>query len=390
MNGAWRVNEMEKTELSQGEFIAQTQEKRNVGILAAWLPRWTWSCAANFNQIRSEFETHQKHVHNLTEYRGAKKGPAVIAMAGPSLTPNLPLMKDCKIPIFVPESMASTFVYHGRDPEYILVYDGGAAKTFLQNYKWKKSMMITHPAASSLVIRWWKWTKTYYLTMHVPQIETEPIQPNWQLNDLIEYVRQASYGSEFFSVIQPLLYPYITARILNAGCVANNAIQVAHFMGYDPLFLVGCDLGYPKDSVRTGDYLIPWRFPLEPRSIWKKRWKGRIHPTIDEIPRNVFISDNGIKTTEEQVEYKIAMMSVYKIDRPQLIDCSAGIITELPKADFKEVVKKDGTGFEGIYRTDTEIVKIVNDYENRIKANKTERNGDRKSEKVRNLVDGKS
>ena len=43
--------------------------------------------------------------------------------------------------------------------------------------------------------------------------------------------------------------------------------------------------------------------------------------------------------TEEQIEYKSALMAVYKWDRPQLFDCSDGIITELPKIDFEEVVK---------------------------------------------------
>ena len=370
---------MNKTEKNRGEFIAQTQEQRNKGILAAWLPRWAWSCAANFDTIRVEFETGNPRAKNLAESRGTKKGPAVIAMAGPSLTTYLPIMKDCKMPIFAAESMATPLAYHSRKPEYILMYDGGAAKMFMNNISWKGSTLVTHPAASALAIRWWKWDKMYYLTMHIPQIDTSVIKPTWQLNDLIDHIGESNFGKEFFTVIQPLLYPYITARILNAGCVANNAIQIAHFMGYDPLFLVGCDFGYPKNTNRTIDYIVPWRFPFEPEKIWMSRWKERTHPTVEEIPRNVFTADNGILTTEEQVEYKIAMMSIYKIDRPQLIDCSAGIITELPKADFKEVVEKNGTGYEGIYRTDKQIVKCANDYQNRIEKNKTVGDGDPKS-----------
>jgi len=379
---------MGKTEKDRGEFITQTQGERNTGVLASWLPRWIWSCAANFDTIRIEFETQQKRVHDLAEYKAKGRGAAVIVMAGPSLTKNLPLMKDCKIPIFASETMASPLAYHGRPPEYIMNYDGGAARLFLNNYKWKNSTMIVHPAASALVIRWWKWEKIYYLTMHVPQLESNKIRPTWQLNQLIEYVNQSMYGKEFFETIQPLLYPYITARILNAGCVANNAIQVAHFMGYDPLFLVGCDFGYPENTSQTHEYTIPRRFPLEPEWIWKKRWVGIERPTVEELPRDVFMADNGILTTEEQVEYKIAMMSVYKIDRPQLIDCSEGIISELPKANFAEVVKRNGTGYEGQYRTDAEINKIVNDYYNRIEKNKTKRDGDRKDEKVCNPIDG--
>ena len=83
------------------------------------------------------------------------------------------------------------------------------------------------------------------------------------------------------------------------------------------------------------------------------------------IGREIIISDNGIPTTDEQSEYKLALMSVYKIDRPQLFDCSDGIITELPKADIKEVVEKNGKGFENRFRTDEEIVRCSNDYYNR-------------------------
>jgi len=83
------------------------------------------------------------------------------------------------------------------------------------------------------------------------------------------------------------------------------------------------------------------------------------------ISREFVISDNGIPTTAEQAEYKLALLSVYKLDRPQLFDCSDGIITELPKLDIKEVVEKNGKGFEGKYRTDKEIVECTNAYFNR-------------------------
>jgi len=372
---------MGKTEKSRGEFLTQTQDVRNQGILSAWLPRWIWSTAANHDGIRREFEAGKKF--SLADHKQKHKGPAVIVGAGPSLTKHLPILKDCKIPFFVPESMASVMSYNNRKPEYITAYDGGRALLFLEKENWKNSTLLTHPAVVAPLLRWWKWKKLYYLMMHVPRVDLAKIQPNWTMNELVEYVQNQSVGKEFFSLINPLLFPYITTRILNAGCVANNMIQIAHFMGYDPLFLIGCDFGYPGDISRTYYYEIPWRLPLEPRWIWKKRWK-EIHPgKLGELCRPIHISNNGIKTTEEQVEYKIALMSVYKLDKPQLIDCSAGIITELPKADFREVVKRDGKGFEGIYRTDAEIQRVVDDYYRRIEKDKNAGNGDRKSEKVR-------
>jgi len=375
------IIEMGKTESSRGEFLTQTQDDRNQGILAAWLPRWVWSTAANFDGIRKEFEAGKKY--GLTDHKDKHKGPAVIVGAGPSLTKQLPILKDCKIPFFVPESMAYVMSYNERKPEYIGAYDGGRALVFLENETWKESTLLTHPAAVAPLLKWWKWKKLYYLMMHIPRVNISKIQPNWTMNELIGYVQNQSVGQEFFSMINPLLFPYITARILNAGCVVNNMIQIAHFMGYDPLFLIGCDFGYPGDVGRTYHYTVPRRFPLEPRWMWKKRWT-EFHPgKVSEICRPLHISDNGIKTTEEQVEYKIALMSVYKLDRPQLIDCSEGTITELPKADFREVVKNDGRGFDKIYRTDSEIQRCADDYFSRIEKNADVRNVDRKSETVR-------
>ena len=372
---------MVKTENNRGEFITQTQEKRNRGVLAAWLPKWAWSTASNFNLIRKEFESGKQY--SLSDLKQKYKGPAVIVGAGPSLIQHLPILKDCKLPFFVPESMASVFVYHDRQPEYIAAYDGNLAKMFLENYNWKGSVLLTHPAVDSTMLKWWKWAKRYYLMMHVPKVETKGIEGSWTIQELIEYIQGQCFGAEFFSFINPVLFPYITARILNAGCVVNNMIQIAHFVGYDPLFLIGCDFGYPEGVQRTSDYKIPWRFPFEPRWLWKKRWIKNECTSIHKLNRPLHTADNGIQTTEEQIEYKIALMSIYKIDRPQLFDCSEGIITELPKPDFREVVKRDGKGFEKQYRTDPEIIRIADDFYSRIEKNKHERNGNRKSKKVR-------
>ena len=372
---------MIKTESDRGEFITQTQEERNRGILASWLPKWVWSTASNFNLIRKEFESGKNY--DLAAYKDRYKGPAVIVGAGPSLTKHLPIVKDCKIPFFVPETMASPLMYNGRQPEYIAAYDGNRAKVFLEHYNWKGSVLLTHPAVDSTFLRWWKWKKLYYLMMHIPRVETSKIKGDWNINELVEYVQEQSYGAEFFSSTNPLLFPYITARILNAGCVVNNMIQAAKFMGYSPLFMLGCDFGYPNNILRTGSYKIPWRFPLEPKWFWKRRWSVDEQVNIDSEDRPKHLADNGIVTTEEQVEYKIALMSVYKIDRPQLLDCSEGIISELPKVDFREVVKRDGKGFEKQYRTDREIIRIADDFYDRIEKNKNAGNGNRKGKEVR-------
>jgi len=48
---------MVETENDRGEYLSQTQAGRNRGVLAAWLPKWEWSTASNFNLIKKEFES---------------------------------------------------------------------------------------------------------------------------------------------------------------------------------------------------------------------------------------------------------------------------------------------------------------------------------------------
>ena len=168
------------------------------------------------------------------------------------------------------------------------------------------------------------------------------------------------FGVQWFEEIQPLAYgdfmrmpwqapPCIKICPGNSGCTSNNAIQLAHFLGYDPLFLIGVDFGYPEGKERC----IRW-------VLVDGEWENIGADSYSD--RSLHKADNGVLTTEEQIEYKSAMMAVYKWDKPQLFDCSEGIITELPKLNFEEVVKKNGRGFEEHYRTGEEIERISNEY----------------------------
>ena len=171
-------------------------------------------------------------------------------------------------------------------------------------------------------------------------------------------------GFDFFENILPSVYGFIGASILNAGCVVNNAIEVANFMGYGPLFLCGVDYGFKNWILRyPGVFKKKGRWTKDKVVHIQHEEDGKI---VDGTPmgREIIISNNGIPTTEEQSEYKVALMSVYKLDRPQLFDCSDGIITELPKLDITEVVEKNGKGFEDRYRTDQEIIRVADAYFN--------------------------
>jgi len=351
----------------QGEKTEQSQDTRNSGVLKSWFNRWVWASYANYDRIEKEL-IRDKKGYSLLEHQNKHEGePALIVGAGISLEKLIPLLKDWKGAIFTSESMASTLKYYGHQPEYICVFDGGQIvwDKYFYGQNFKGSTLVTHPSIDPKVIELWRGPRIYYLMMHFAKLFDKEKWEGKPLPEMEKIIKDQLLGHDFFENILPAVYSMVGASILNAGCVVNNAIEVANFMGFGPLFLCGVDLGF-KNWVD--------RYPLV------KRVKGQL--TKDEtkiveheedgktvgdinIGREIIMSDNGIPTTDEQSEYKLALLSVYKLDHPQLFDCSDGIITELPKLNIREVVEKNGKGFEGKYRTVEEIIECSNAYFNR-------------------------
>ena len=319
-----------------GEFITQTQQSRNLGVLHSWFPRWAWNASANFAHIRREFLEEKHTEYALCNHGKKHKGPALIVGAGPSFNRAGPLLKDWNGVIFAPESMAHTIEHYGVHADYIGLYDAHPAawKLFFEGLDFSKSTLLTHPSVSEEAIEKFPGPRIYYTMMHIPQPDYDVFHPNMSLQEMYTVVKEQQFGTDFFEVIIPTLYPYIATSILNAGCVVNNMIQVAHFMGYSPLVLSGVDFGYPGGMDRCEG----WHFK-------DGEWTVKKTTKLVDIGRELKTSENGILTSEEQIEYKIAMMAVLSIDKPPIIDCSDGIVTELPKANIEDVIKKKARGF---------------------------------------------
>jgi len=380
----------------EGEYLEQTQDTRNDGVLKAWLPYWVTNAFQNYRTIMDEAAQRNVCVSML---QGKGKGkPAVIIGSGPSLDLTAPLLGDWKGAVFSCGSNALIPTRWGHQPEYICVFDAGdSLYPKMLGMNWKGSTLLTHPSASPLIVKNWKWDKYYYLMMH--------------------------YGIQWFEEVQPLAFgdfarfeneapPRIKIMVGNAGCTVNNAIQLASFMGFNPLFLLGVDCGYPEGKERA----TRWEFI-------DGEWKD-LGPDV-YTDRKLHISDNGILTTEEQIEYKGAMLDVWRIDSRarvnnkiyqikikcglkeeeiksglsnaeadeelskidlrescvQLIDCSKGIITELPKIEFKEVIELYESGRESEirdrYYNIEQIESITDEYADKRKDIQTEGNVDR-------------
>ena len=137
-----------------GEYIKQTQDDRNKGILTAWLPFWVRNSFENYAHIMEESKSMHMCISTIEKVKGK---PAVIVGSGPSLDKTAPFLKDWKGAVFACGSNALIPTRWGHKPEYICVFDGGdTLYPKLMGYDWTGSTLLTHPSISPLILQNWK------------------------------------------------------------------------------------------------------------------------------------------------------------------------------------------------------------------------------------------
>lgn len=303
------------------------------GYFRRWLPKWHINVMENYPQIKKDFQVDSNlKAHKdccISNVSGAANRPALIIGSGPSLDKVAPLLKKWQHPIFTPTSCATVPVRWGRDPEYVAAYDSHwSLLGHIKGHKWEKSTLLVHPYAEPKLIKWWKWEKLYF-RRHYPNME-------------------------FSEIILPMMFPWIKVGIKVTGNVTNNLITIADYWGYSPIFLMGVDLGWYDDDYNRATFYTPEKdgnwLPVPPKK--KSEW-GRI-PEIFQF--------GDIKTKEMFMIFKFQMCQMWKSRRMHIINCTGGLLSELPNADGEEVVKKQGYGFEGLKKDDKEISLIVDDF----------------------------
>jgi hypothetical protein len=294
-----------------------------------WLPKWVSNCMENYSQIKKDFS---KESLCLSTQPKANR-PAIIIGGGPSLDENIKYLKDWKHPILVPSSMAFNTVYEiERDPDFISAFDSlDKTAEHIGNYKWKNSTLLAHPTTEPKTLTKWKWRKLYY--------------------------RRFYKNISFYEYVLPMMYPMIKIGIVFTGNVINNGINVLEILGYNPIFLVGADLGW-------------WNHNKPRASVFEQTKNGNIEYKQHQSTKNrqdILELKNGLKIDHSMISFKNDLLRVIMSNKERRVyDCSNGFIKEIPKLDIKEVIKTNGTADYG-YDFDEMNKNVKNYFENELK-----------------------
>ncbi len=256
-----------------------------------------------------------------------KKGRALVISSGSSLNEILPKLKDWPGPVFCSSSHASTLVYHGRWPDYLMVADPNDAITpefAIPNDDWKHTILATHPSGFSGYIKYW-YNKT----------ENE-----------IDLFRIMDPRLEWYRMQLYYAYPWIESLIIPFLDATAAQISLASYLGYDPIYLIGCDYGGPrfaKSMYIKGEWVSD---PIEAYETWadtgKSIWDDAIRTKEGFITTPSYLyTKKGPLLNIIMHFYQNRMERIYN-----LAPKNGSAVVELPYADFDEIceTRQDPSG----------------------------------------------
>lgn len=275
-------------------------QKRYQSVLDFWMKYWVIQGAANWQEFRSLY--NQSRAGCLSMYKGKFEGPVIVTGSGVTLNEVAPLIKDCPWPVIASCSHAKTLARWGKIPEYMVAYDSNPAPGTLfdkmKGYNWKKTTLLAHPSIDPKIVNDWKGN----LLLHHSILNT-PFH--------LQYL--------------PMMYPWIRAAFLSTGSSASTAVQIAHYLGYSPVILVGVDMCYLNET--TSADMWDWVKLGKGEYEWKK-----IEPhTIQRLNRKLHTLDDGTLTTEEMIDYKIGLMAIIHKDKIPVVSATQSpMMKEIP------------------------------------------------------------
>ncbi|MFJ8102421.1 motility associated factor glycosyltransferase family protein [Lysinibacillus sp. NPDC096212] len=165
---------------------------------------------------------------NLNKLQQIYSCPVIIASGGPSLTKQLPLLKEIQdnVIIIAAGSTINSLLAFGIEPDYVASIDGTEA-----SYNQFKDLNLQK-------------TKLMYTIFSNPKIRT-------QFNNL---------GYAFTAISDDSIYNYLNnkldvnlPKIVGGGSVAQYAFSIAQYISSGPIALIGQDLAYTDNQTHAAN-----------------------------------------------------------------------------------------------------------------------------------------
>jgi len=327
-------------EIKEEKDVKQWCQQYNTGTAGLVMPLDIKHSYANWQYITQEFvDGRAKDMQVLAD---KCRGPALLFGSGPSMDDLMPMIHDFKGSVCCSTSQATTLLYYGKSPDLIVQLDAQTRLDELIAPTWSKNTILClNPGCHPDIVQAWKGPKLYY----------RPIDPS----------------REFYNMILPMAYPQITTQLLLFSCSPAAQLGILRNLGYNPIFLVGLDMGFPKNKSRFTWW--HWReFGAEIHNGKYKTggWRWIPDPPT-AMPEEFIRSKNGVLTDRTNLFFKrsifaVTLLETHRPEAPQVIYASKGIFTEFPIVDGREVIAKQGQGFEKLYRTAEETRNVCERY----------------------------
>jgi len=271
-------------------------------------PTLVWNSVVNHHRI-AEWGMSGKSICATTIPHADRSvpNPAVVIGSGPSLDEAAPLLERFPGTVFACPSQSKILDRWGRLPDYVVAVDTHPiVSEQLKGPLWSDTCLITHQAIDPSVLEMWKW-RLRFVRMKIGDDDRD----------------------------QETMYPWLKMPFSGHGSTPNSAVQLAHWLGYSPIFLVGMDLGFPDGKERAQQ--------------WEQCGSRRYRPVAIERTNNRRAIETGqglieecrIMTTAEMLYYKLSLLAIWGSVHARLISCSRGTLTELPWHEFAEVCESD-------------------------------------------------
>lgn len=254
----------------------------------------------------------QAHTLDLSRVRDPTQ--AVICGSGASLDAMTELLPAFPGLIICGPSNASACAAAGAPPHAILAIDSGLGTI-------AHLMGVPFDSLGSTLI-----TST---SIKPDVAEMFPLHRKW-FTSIIQMGRGSNHP---FNVFSAMLFPFLHSFMFQAGCTVNAEILFLQMLRemqkveFSAVYLLGVDFCYRENAARCS------AFALRDNGSYEKRDAG-LSSSVPHVRSPFVRSFNGLVTDRSMLDYKRSLLTVWVITQLPLYDCSDGIITEVPRADF--------------------------------------------------------